>query len=119
MVSGDPAIRNKLDAVRGVDCLEQPHGDWQQIRQLLGMFDQSQFLAGIEFLHEIVEVFGVFLQHDGVQHHPRNLAVLPAKLLGVCQHQEGVLTPVSLALVNLLENIRCCSKKYLVFVKKI
>ena len=113
MVSGDPAIRNKLDAVRGVDCLEQPHGDWQKIRQLLGMFDQSQFLAGIEFLHEIVEVFGLLLEDDGVEAHLGNLPVLPPKLVGVGQHEGGVLAPVFLGSVDLMENIRRSSTNIL------
>ena len=79
------------------------------VRQLLGVLDQRHFLAGIEFLHEIVEVFGLFLEDDGIQNNSGNLSVLPAKPPGVGQHQEGVLTPVFLGSVNLLENIRSCS----------
>ena len=80
------------------------------IRQDLGPFDESHFVAGIEFLHEIVEVFGLLLEEDGVQNNPGNLPVLPAKPRRVGQHEAGVLTPVFLGSVNLLENIRRGSK---------
>ena len=106
MVSGHPAVNNQLDAVWRLDDLEQSHGGGEVVRQLLGLLHQSHALAGVEFLHEVVEVFGVLLEQDGVQSHPGDRGVLPAKLLGVGQHQEGVLSPVCLGSVDLLEDIR-------------
>ena len=88
------------------------------IRQFLGVLDESHLLAGVEFLHEIVEVFGVLLHHDGVHCHPRDIPVLPPELVGVRQHQVGVLNPVPLALVNLPENIRGCPKNIFFILQK-